>query len=253
MLDLLAREPRTFSELSRMTGVPKSSLHTIVSTLAQTRLIERQNHRLFMGFRTFVLGSGYRRLISTQEAFREVAQALSRELGETMHLGVRDGNEIIHVANVEGRKAIRYVAREGEKLPANATALGKVLLAYLPQQKVRALFPEGLPRLTPLTVASWPRFMRQLQEIRHRGYAVDLGEVDVELRCVAVPIVSADGPVAAFAIAAPAFRLTEERIPELARVAREAGTLISQKIGNFIHENQDFRSKKTQSKISTAI
>jgi len=234
VLETLALKPRTLSELSEAIGIPKSSLLVILRTLTRRGFIHQEGRIFTLGIKMFTLGSAVTRWAMVEQAFRAVAEPIVQSvLGETVHLGIRDGAEVVHIANVEGHKPIRYVAREGERLPANATALGKVLLAYLPEDEVVSLFPNGLPKLTPLTIGSMSKFLRQLRKIRQEGYAVDLGEVDVDLRCVATPIFDPNGQViAAVAITAPIFRLTDEKFPEFIALAKKAGQEISDRLGS---------------------
>jgi DNA-binding IclR family transcriptional regulator len=123
-------------------------------------------------------------------------QDLSSTTGENVHIAVLEGTSALYVDRISGRRAVRVASRPGARLPLHATGVGKVLLAHagpeLQQQCVA-----NLTRITPRTVVEPKRLMRQLAEIRSRGYATTSEEMTIGASSIAAPIRGADGRVVA--------------------------------------------------------
>jgi DNA-binding IclR family transcriptional regulator len=128
---------------------------------------------------------------------------------------------------------VRIVSQLGEALPLHCTAPGKAYLAFETEDDVRALLPDGLARFTERTVVDRQALLQQLRTVSATGYAVDLGEHVEDIRAVAAPVRDyARNVVGALAVAAPAFRLTPERIEkEVAPLVLKAGRELSSRLG----------------------
>lgn len=232
-LEVLATSPCTLGELSRKLGVPKSTLQGIMATLMAHGWVRHEDGRFVVGSRLFQVGVLYGRDRGLRAAFREVGVRVVHELGETTFVGVMDGLDILHLARLDGTQTLRYIAREGERVPVHATALGQVILADMTPEELTALFgKEILPALTPRTITRLSLLQEHLRTVRMNGYAFDDGQVDEELNCVAVPIRDATERVlAAMAVAAPAFRLTADRLPYYLEVLSQSAREISRRLG----------------------
>jgi IclR family acetate operon transcriptional repressor len=155
-------------------------------------------------------------------------EALSQELGETVHIVVREGRDVFFVDSVEGSHAVRAGSRTGRAMPAHATAAGKALLAELSTDEVRELYPaQRLARLLPATLATRSQLERALEAVRASGYATNLAETEPDLGVAAAVVRDSSGVArCAIGIAGPLSRVNEATIPELVkpllRVAREA-------------------------------
>jgi DNA-binding IclR family transcriptional regulator len=211
VLESLAAEPSTLSELSRKLGIPKSSLHNIVSTLIKQEWVEDENSLLVLGRKLFETGVVYGRNRGLVTTFRDIARRSVRQTGETTWLGLLVGRDVLHLSRVDGTQALRYVVEEGERLPAHTTALGKVILAEKDPDELRSIFgSEELPALTRHTISKLSELEEHLRAVRKRGYALDKGEVDEDLHCVAAPVRDATGCViAGVSIAGPSNRFSE--------------------------------------------
>jgi len=232
-MEALVGPPKTVSELSRQLGLPKSSLHGIATTLIHCEwVVVDASGRLALGERLFEIGVLYGKQYRLIRAFREAAQRAVEATGETTFLGALAGKEVEHLARVDGTRALRLVVREGDRLPAHATALGKAILAGQAAASLGAILGRSaLPRLTSRTVVRLGELRAQFTAIRRRGYAVELGEVDENLHCVAAPVRDATGTtIASVAIAAPAFR-AGERLSDCVRAVVRMGHEISRRLG----------------------
>lgn len=232
-LESLVAEPKTLSSLSRELEIPKSSLHGIVTTLiSQGWITTSDSGRLELGERLYDVGVLYGRSHRLVRTFRDIARRAVEETGETTFLGMLTGRNVEHLARVDGTQRLRFVVREGELVPAHATALGKVILAHRESSEIVRIFgSELLPAVTPRTVTRLTHLERQFALIREQGFALDLGEADADLHCVAAPVWDAtDTVIASVAIAAPALRLSS-RLTTFTDVVRGIALTISRQLG----------------------
>jgi DNA-binding IclR family transcriptional regulator len=141
---------------------------------------------------------------------------LCTELGETVNLSVLNHHSIIYIEQVESDRPLRAFNRIGNRVPAHASAAGKALLAFEPEAS--SIVEAALEPLTAATITSADALSAHLAEIRESGYALDLGEHDEDVICVAAPI-SGPGrrPIAALSISGPAERLRRLDLPTLGR------------------------------------
>lgn len=249
ILELLAAEPMTLSDLSRKLAIPKSSVHGIVATLiAQGWLVSSDSGRLELGERLGEMGVLYGRSHRLIRAFREVAQRAVEETGETTFLGVLTGRNVEHLARVDGTQRLRFVVREGDIVPAHLTALGKVILAHRESSELIEIFgSDVLSAMTPRSITRLTDLELQFASIREQGYALDLGEADEDLHCVAAPVWDAtETTIASVAIAAPASRLSS-RLTAYADVVRGVGLAISRQLGYSLDESRAMAASRSGS------
>jgi IclR family transcriptional regulator, acetate operon repressor len=236
-LELVAEHPGQLgvTELGRRIGVHKATAFRLVSTLAGAGLLERRP-----GTDKYRPGFGLVRLATTALAeldvvrqARPVLEVLAEETQETVNLAILEGVEVINVDQVTGSHAVVNVNWVGRRTPLHCTSNGKVLLAHLPEGEWDRVLGRALERRTPRTVVSPQALRSQLRLARARGYAYTIEELEVGLNAVAAPV---RGPertvVAAVSVAGPAYRVTRERIPELARAVVDAGAEISRRMGH---------------------
>jgi IclR family transcriptional regulator, acetate operon repressor len=183
-------------ELSRRTGLPKSTVHRIVAELVTLRVLERHDDGYRLGMWLFERGElvpGHR---SLSEAALPVMEDLREATRQRIHLAVLDGVDVVYV-EILGTGGLEVVSRTGGRLPAHATGVGKAMLAYSPAATVQARIEAGLPRLTPRTISTSGGLVRELRKIRSVGMALDLEEAQLGVSCVAAPVFGADRKVAA--------------------------------------------------------
>ena len=238
LLELLATESNTLSELSRKLDVPKSSLHGIVTTLNQRGWVESENGHYVLGKKLFQTGILYGRNRGLVAAFQDVAQHVVKKTGETTWLGALEGRDVLHVTRVDGTEPLRYVVREGERIPAHSTALGKVVLAEKDPDELDSILGSGaLPVLTSNTIVELPKLKEHLHTVREQGFALDKGEVYGDLHCVAAPIRDASGHVVAgVSIAGPATRFSQH-LSAYTDIITDAALIISHRLGYEIREH----------------
>ena len=223
VLEAMAAGPATMSELSRGLGIPKSSLHGLLRTLADRGWVASVDggSRFRLGVRALQVGA---RFVDEDELVAQVAPSLDRlaaTTGETVQHARLDGDRIVYLAKRDSPHPVRIISSIGSRLPAHATALGKALLAERDDETLRSLLTLPLPPLTPHTLTDWQPLAADLADVRSRGYAVDDGEAAEGLRCFAVVVPagrSSDEPDAAtdaISVSVPSFRLDDAHEREL--------------------------------------
>jgi IclR family transcriptional regulator, acetate operon repressor len=149
-----------------------------------------------------------------------------------VNLGVLEADEVVNVDQVAGSHAVVNVNWVGKRTPLHCTSNGKVLLAHLPEREWDRILGGALERRTARTITDPAVLLGQLRRARARGYAYTVEELEAGLNAVAAPVRGGSGEVAAaVSVAGPAYRVTKERIPELARAVVEAGAEISRRMG----------------------
>ena len=222
LLDAFAADDHELglAELVRRTGLPKSTAHRMLGELVALRLVERTAGGYRLGGRLFELGMR----ASVERGLMEVAipylEDLYERTHETVHLGVREGTEVVYIAKIGGHRQAPAPSRVGGRMPLSCTAIGKVLLAFGPDDVVGEVLAAGLPRRTPRSIVAPGVLRRQLGTIRARGVAYEHEESTVGLNCVAAPVMdAADEVVAAVSVAGPVTRFRAESAATAVRAA----------------------------------
>lgn len=137
------------------------------------------------------------------------------------------------IDTVESPQAVRMSSKIGNRRHLHATALGKVLLAGLPEKEIQRLVRmKGMPRLTVQTLTNKSALLAELTKVSQQGYAIDNQENEIEGRCIGAPIHGPDGRVvAALSISSPVFRADLAHVRALAPSLKETCTAISEAIG----------------------
>lgn len=216
ILDAIAAngEPLSFSRLHEITGQPKSTLVRLLAVLEAAEYVvkvdERPAYRL--GHAMLPIVAGYFQSGSLSEVVRPHLRRLALSTGWTANFGILDGDQVRHLGVEFPDRPLRYTTAEGSLAPTYCTGLGKAILSALPEKDARAAAPRAnYPALTDHTITSWPALSTELAAIRDRGYAIDAEEASIGLRCLAVPVVTAQGVLGALSVSGPAGESDAER------------------------------------------
>jgi IclR family transcriptional regulator, acetate operon repressor len=224
ILDLLqdSSEGRSLLEVSEAVELPRSSAYRYLSTLESRGYVRRDPATGLYSFGLAFLPSHGRHLEVLAARSRQIMEQLRDRLGETINLGVLDGHRVVYLEIFESNKAVRLAARSGDRDPIHSTGLGKAIASLISEDEVRAILAaEGMPRRTSKTITDETEFLRELDNVRARGYALDLGENEEEGRCVAVPFPS-KRMLTAISLSAPAGRLDLDRMDHIAKELKSA-------------------------------
>lgn len=218
ILDLLQDSPdgRSLLEVSEVVGLPRSSAYRYLSTLETRGYVQRDGTNGFYRFGLAFLPSHGRHLEVLAARARPVMEALRDQLGETINLGVLDGNRVVYLEILESNKSVRLAARRGDRDPIHSTALGKAIASRISTDAVLAILAaEGMSRSTSKTITEKARYLDELEKVRTQGFALDLGENEEDGRCVAVPFPNSR-VLAAISLSAPAARLKVDVMEDIA-------------------------------------
>ncbi|MET8796093.1 IclR family transcriptional regulator [Nocardia sp. NPDC004568] len=199
------------SELARRTGLPKATVHRMCRDLVTARLLGSSPEGYRLGRGLFELGMR----AATERTLLEVAvpflQDLFARTRETVHFGVRDGDEVVYISKIGGHRQARSPSRIGGRMPLYCTAIGKVLLAHSGPETIDRILAGPLVRRTPRTVVA-PGLLRvQLAQVVERGVAFEHEESAPGIVCVAAPVLSSDDrPLAAISVTGPITRFHPE-------------------------------------------
>jgi DNA-binding IclR family transcriptional regulator len=209
-------ESGNLTEIARRTELNEATVLRYLNSLASLGYIERFNTTQYrLGWEIFRLGQ---RAFSGQvpsEAILPTMERLMLEFNETVNFAANKERTVVIVEVVEGRRAVKKVSDVGQTDPWHASALGKALLATMPDSVWRDIVASaGLPELTPHTITSMKKMAAEIKEIRERGSAVDREEAAEELTCVAaaVPTVNGEPSRYALSISFLTHRLTPENL-----------------------------------------
>ena len=231
ILEVVAEHaPVTLSSLAQETDLPLSTLHRLVGTLVSLGYVRMDvDKRYSLAPRLIHLGERSSRMLS-----RWAIPHLSRlvdELGETANLALLDGDGIVYVGQVPSRHSMRMFTEVGRRVQPHCTAVGKVLLARLPDAELTGLVARtGLPAQTPHTLTTVDALRTELARVRADGFAVDDEEQEIGVRCVAMGL--EDGPLPlAISVSGPVQRMTGDlvgrAVPALAAAAAGFATDLS--------------------------
>ncbi|MFI6605806.1 IclR family transcriptional regulator [Streptomyces sp. NPDC050507] len=243
VLELFLHGDGTLSapEVTRKLQLPRTTVHELLTTLAARSYlvtIPDQPGRYRLGVRTYQLGSRYAEQLDLAAEGQQVARQVAETCGETVHVAILEGTDVIYIAKVDSTHAVRMVSAAGRKLPAHCTSVGKMLLAALPERELDARL-EGLELtgMTPDSITDEAALRAALASVRERGIAVEHRESNPDVSCVAAPVRDRSGRVvAALSVSVPMIRWTEEREAELAALAAEGAEALSGRLGHHRRE-----------------
>ena len=186
-----------------------------------------------IGLKLIRLGSGRTFQATIRKISRPILQKLSRVTGESVNLAILDGQEVLYLDVIESTHSFRLVSHVGMHRPLYCTALGKVLLANLPEEESDQVISSiNFERFTPHTLTKLDRFKKELLNVRQSGYALDNEEAVLGSRCVAAPIFEEDRKIAAaISVSGPTTRVSPERSRVFGAEARKAARAISARLG----------------------
>ena len=237
ILDTLAaaKEPLTLAELTLRLKLPKSSILALCASLTMTGMLSRLDSGAYrLGMHLVDLSHAFLSNIDLTKEFVSTWDALDMLPGEGIVLAVLDGSDVVYVACRNGDLPLGVNYRIGMRLPASCTATGKALLSTLPDERICAIYHNTeLGQLTPRSHKTLKALLKDLHEIRLRGYAIDDEETREGMCCFGAPVFDASGNYAIAAVAVsslkhPAGRGTNQAMP---RVVLEFAQALSKRLG----------------------
>ena len=222
LLEALSMQPSGagLMELAQAAGLHKSTAHRLLNALSALGYVERADAKYRLTYKLLELSG---RLIEGSDVLsmaRAALDALRDRVGETVHLVVREGTQIVYVYKSESLlMPYRMASRVGARRDMYCTGAGKAILSTLIEQEVRHIWTQTkIQTFTPHTITSLDQLLTELDQIRAQGYAIDDQENELDVRCVAGSLMDHSGAcMGAFSISAPLARMTDARMHDLAK------------------------------------
>lgn len=191
----------TLTEVAERTGLSRATARRFLLTLTDLGYVSQRERTFELTPKVLELGYSYFASADLPQIIQPVLEDVSAHLGESVSAAVLDGTDIVYIARAHIRRIMRINLNVGTRLPAYATSMGRVLLAYLPEQETHQGLRFPLQPLTPHTVTNPDELMSALQTVRQRGWSLVEHELEVGLRSLAVPVFGPEGVVAAMNVA----------------------------------------------------
>ncbi|MFF7559714.1 IclR family transcriptional regulator [Streptomyces pseudovenezuelae] len=207
------------SELSVRSGLPKPTVHRLAADLVRLGWLERSGPHYRLGAKLFELGSLVPHRLDLREAALPFLQDLFEATRETVHLGVREGLEIVYLERIHGHEALRLPSRIGGSLPLSCTGVGKALLAFSGPELTEELLSQPLPSLTPHSITDPARLRTALEKTQVSGLAYEEQEAALGVSCIAAPVFDGGTAVAALSVAVPCDRFSPAQLAPAVRTA----------------------------------
>jgi IclR family KDG regulon transcriptional repressor len=235
---LSVEESANLATISRRIGLPQSTAFRLLTTLAAKGYVEQpSNGSLYrLGAECLALGDAFLKASDLRQRSEDCLAALRDRCGETVHLAVLEGREVVYLLKLPGLHPIGLMSsRAGGRAPLHCTGLGKALLAHLGPALPGVLKKTRLKRFTPNTLTSLRSLELDLQRTRKRGYALDNEEHELGVACIAAPVFDHAGLLAAISASGPAVRiLGEMRDAHLEQEVIQAAKTITARMGGSV-------------------
>jgi len=236
ILELLHGNPSglQLKQIAKETAINKSTAYRFLAHLQSEGYLFRDDAGAYViGPKLSRMGSGTNFEESLRKMSRPILQKLWSATGETVNLAVLDGQHILYVDVIESSHTFRFASEVGAHRPLHCTALGKAIMAQLPEEDASELLASlTLDRQTPRTLVQLPKIKKELAKTRIQGYALDDEEAVMGARCIAAPIFDANAKViGGVSVSGPLTRITAEKVTIFAAMAKEAANSISRRLG----------------------
>ena len=231
----------SMTQIAEQVGMNKSTVHRLLATLERQRFVQRDPATGLYRPGLRILQLAYLTLESND--LRRLAAPFLRRLWEqhreTVTLSILDQADVVYLDVLESSQRVKLAAAVGQHLPAFSTASGKAILMSLPEEEVRRILENGMQPYTPSTLRSPEAVFKNLRASHEQGFALSLEEYEDGISAVAVPILDPDGkPLAAIAVAGPAYRLPRARMDQIGPQILEVARDFSQELAMTAHPRQ---------------
>ena len=234
ILDVIASydEPVSLKILSAETGLHPSTAFRILASLGEHGYVERDEAGYYrLGIRLLQLGGRVRVSVDLRHTARPIMEELRDQIGETVNLTVREGDEVVYVERATSSRMMRVEQVVGSRAPLHVTAVGKLMLGDTGEEEcLRYANRTKLPAYTRNTITDPKKLIKECSSVLASGYALDNEEAEAGVGCIGTLVHDANGlVVAGLSISAPIERRKEDWIP----LVIEAGKRISERLGHF--------------------
>ncbi|WP_288713154.1 IclR family transcriptional regulator [uncultured Parolsenella sp.] len=216
LLGLLSKyeDGLTFTDVQRMTDIPKGTLSPMLHTMEYMNYIsyDAVSGRYAIGVNTYLAGKVYGGSDPELHFIIEEMHRIVDACGETCQLGMLEGGNVAYIAKVDSPSPIRLISDVGKVFPAYCTAIGKAILSEKTRPEVNRLLPKKFTSFTANTITSANVLWDQLLEVRRTGFAHDYEEITDGVTCVAVPIHINGKAMYGMSVTTPSYRLDDTKL-----------------------------------------
>jgi DNA-binding IclR family transcriptional regulator len=226
VLQLIGDSPRNYdmAELCRSAKLPRATVYRIVDALRAEGMVAdvQPGNKFALGPRLINLASRSWATFDLRTIAHPFIEKLRDETGETVHLAVPSGSEMVYIDKLESPQTVRMTSRIGTRITLYSSSVGKAFLAALPADQLKEILGRiKFKRYTPHTIMQRKALEAELKETRKRGYSFDREETELEIRCIGAAIINAMGqPVGGISVSVPKYRFdknVESRFPAIVR------------------------------------
>lgn len=232
LLDELGTGPQRLGDLANAVGIHKSTALRLLQVLERHGYVRREGDSpvFFLGLHIVELSSRLLERLDPRQVARHHLERLAKVTGETVHLAMREGNQVVYLDKVESIHPVRMYSRIGSHAPTHCTGVGKVLLAFTDSAK----WPEiAFERFTPQTITSREDLVTVAKEIVRQGWGRDEREHEETIRCIAAPVFDASQSIAAaISVSVPTSRMGMKELRSYVPLLVEVANDISADLGN---------------------
>lgn len=229
------RERLSIAEIAEETGLPRTTIHRITSSLREIGLIDQDGRRgdYRLGLRMFYFGSMVLANLNLNERAHHPVLQLHTLTGEIVHLHMFDGGHMVCIEREEMGELRSTTLTTIEAAPVHCTSVGKAFLAFQSEEFIRRLVAsEGLEKRTHKTLATVEDLLADMSRVRERGYSTDEEENEIGVQCIGAPIRDSRGRVfASVSVSGPAPRMPVARLKGLAPMVMQTANTISRQLG----------------------
>ncbi len=237
LFDTFESEERSVTEISKNLNMLPSKVSRMLGTMEKEGFLKRnpETNKYRLGIRFFELGMVFASHFSLRKIIRPHLEEMAREINLTVSWAILRDNKIIVMDRVQNLNIDLLAHRIGLNLPVHSTSVGKVLLAYLPEdEQDRILNTIDLIRFTPATIVDKKLIKERMRVVRENGYSTDEGETHEDLNCIAAPIKNSSGEViAAINLTDEKSRTSAEKLLGFAPYLKERAIFISRQTGHL--------------------
>jgi DNA-binding IclR family transcriptional regulator len=235
ILELLADKPDglPLAVTCRQAGLPRSSTYVILRTLERDGYLEkRADGRYRLALRLLKFGNAVLSNLELPTTALPFLKRLVERTGCSARLAILEGGEAVAIAIEDAPGIVRVASWVGRRMPVHGSAVGKVLLAFSPPERMAEVIERGLVPCTPRTIVQPEKLRAELERVRRLGYALNDEETTMEVRAVAAPIFDSRGAaVASVCIAGTTRQIKTAVVPKLASIVQETARKISRELG----------------------
>lgn len=237
ILEAAAAGARDMRAFAAALGTTRSTTHRLVNSLVQARYLRQTQNGYLLGPKLIELGTIALEQMPLTTVARPHLERLAQATLDTVHLGVRDGDDVLYIDKISSQRGLEMRSRVGHRMPLASTGIGKALMLDLGPQTWSALFDASRRALAGVTFKpdnrpDKPVFLQRMARYSAGGFTFDLEENEVSIRCVAAPVRDASGAIiAALSVASTIPYMPLERMDELVSVVQREARGISEELG----------------------